>query len=150
MPNIVGPAEILNQYENFLKFYNAKIHNQKCSEILSKPISCVNVNGNDNISLTYIIKYIILILSDFPDTALSPHSVPKGTKSGKLKTRKGRASLKTRKGRASSKTREGLVIIKTSKASLNLKRALWRDKPSGLLPENCPNFFFFFVWAEQF
>jgi hypothetical protein len=84
------------------------------------------------------------------------HSVPKGPKSGKLKTRKGRASLKTRKGRASLKTRkgrtsfktrEGLVIIKTSKASLNLKRALWGDKPSGLLPENCPNFSFFFVWA---
>jgi hypothetical protein len=54
----------------------------------------------------------------------------------------GRASLKTRKGRASSKTREGLVIIKTSKASLNLKRSLWGDKPEGLLPENCPNFFF--------
>jgi hypothetical protein len=68
--------------------------------------------------------------------------VPKGTKSGRasLKTRKGRASLKTRKGRASSKTREGLVIIKTSKASLNLKRSLWGDKPEGLLPENCPNF----------
>jgi hypothetical protein len=27
------------------------------------------------------------------------------------------------------------------------KRALWGDKPEGLLPENCPNFFFFFVWA---
>jgi hypothetical protein len=38
-----------------------------------------------------------------------PHSVPKGPKSGKLKTRKGRASLKTRKGRASLKTRKGLV-----------------------------------------
>jgi hypothetical protein len=62
-----------------------------------------------------------------------PHSVPKGTKSG-------RASLKTRKGRASSKPRQVLVIIKTSKASLNLKRALWGDKPEGLLPENCPNF----------
>jgi hypothetical protein len=24
------------------------------------------------------------------------------------------------------------------------KRSLWGDKPSGLLPENCPNFFFFF------
>jgi hypothetical protein len=24
------------------------------------------------------------------------------------------------------------------------KRALWGDKPEGLLPENCPNFFFFF------
>jgi hypothetical protein len=35
--------------------------------------------------------------------------VPKGPKSGKLKTRKGRASLKTRKGRASSKPRERLV-----------------------------------------
>jgi hypothetical protein len=57
--------------------------------------------------------------------------VPKGPKSG----------------RASSKTREGLVIIKTSKASLNLKRSLWGDKPEGLLPENCPNFSFFFVWA---
>jgi hypothetical protein len=34
-----------------------------------------------------------------------------------------------------------------SKASLNLKRALWGDKPEGLLPENCPNFSFFFVWA---
>jgi hypothetical protein len=68
--------------------------------------------------------------------------VPKGPKSG-------RASLKTRKGRTSFKTRKGLVIIKTSKASLNLKRALWRDKPSGLLPENCPNFSFFFVWAGQ-
>jgi hypothetical protein len=35
-----------------------------------------------------------------------------------------------------------------SKASLNLKSALWGDKPEGLLPENCPNFFFFFfVWA---
>jgi hypothetical protein len=33
------------------------------------------------------------------------------------------------------------------KASLNLKRALWGDKPEGLLPENCPNFSFFFVWA---
>jgi hypothetical protein len=29
------------------------------------------------------------------------------------------------------------------KASLNLKRALWGDKPEGLLPENCPNFSFF-------
>jgi hypothetical protein len=84
--------------------------------------------------------------------------VPNGPKSGKLKTRKGRdslktrkgraslktrkgrASLKTRKGRASSKTREELVIIKTSKVSLNLKRALWGDKPEGLLPENCPKF----------
>jgi hypothetical protein len=37
------------------------------------------------------------------------HSVPKGPKSGKLKTRKGRASLKTRKGRTSFKTRKGLV-----------------------------------------
>jgi hypothetical protein len=27
-----------------------------------------------------------------------------------------------------------------SKASLNLKRTLWGDKPEGLLPENCPNF----------
>jgi hypothetical protein len=27
-----------------------------------------------------------------------------------------------------------------SKASLNLKSALWGDKPEGLLPENCPNF----------
>jgi hypothetical protein len=27
------------------------------------------------------------------------------------------------------------------------KAALWGDKPSGLLPENCPNFSFFFVWA---
>jgi hypothetical protein len=28
------------------------------------------------------------------------------------------------------------------------KRAQSRgDKPEGLLPENCPNFFFFFVWA---
>jgi hypothetical protein len=42
---------------------------------------------------------------------LLPHSVPKGTKSGRasLKTRKGRASLKTRKGRTSFKTRKGLV-----------------------------------------
>jgi hypothetical protein len=30
-----------------------------------------------------------------------------------------------------------------AKASLNLKRALWGDKPEGLLPENCPNFSFF-------
>jgi hypothetical protein len=28
------------------------------------------------------------------------------------------------------------VFIFYSKASLNLKRALWGDKPSGLLPEN--------------
>jgi hypothetical protein len=25
--------------------------------------------------------------------------------------------------------------------------SLWGDKPEGLLPENCSNFFFFFVWA---
>jgi hypothetical protein len=31
------------------------------------------------------------------------------------------------------------------KASLNFFRALWGDKPEGLLPENCPNFSFFFV-----
>jgi hypothetical protein len=34
--------------------------------------------------------------------------------------------------------------VPKGKASLNLKRALWGDKPEGLLPENCPNFFFFF------
>jgi hypothetical protein len=27
------------------------------------------------------------------------------------------------------------------------KASLWGDKPEGLLPENCPIFFFFFVWA---
>jgi hypothetical protein len=31
-------------------------------------------------------------------TGFLPHSVPKGPKSGKLKTRKGRASSKTREG----------------------------------------------------
>jgi hypothetical protein len=35
-----------------------------------------------------------------------------------------------------------------SKASLNLKRALWGDKPEGLHPENCPNFSFFFCWGR--
>jgi hypothetical protein len=35
------------------------------------------------------------------------------------------------------------------KASLNLKRALWGDKPEGLLPENCPNFFFFFCLGRD-
>jgi hypothetical protein len=49
------------------------------------------------------------VASNKPEKINLPHSVPKGPKSGKLKTRKGRASLKTRKGRASLKTREGLV-----------------------------------------
>jgi hypothetical protein len=35
------------------------------------------------------------------------------------------------------------------KASLNLKRALWGDKPEGLLPENCPNFSFFFCLGRD-
>jgi hypothetical protein len=54
--------------------------------------------------------------------------VSKGPKSGKLKTRKGRASLKTRKGRASLKPRKGLV------QGLPLGRKL-------------SQFFFFFVWV---
>jgi hypothetical protein len=37
--------------------------------------------------------------------------------------------------------------VPKGKASLNLKRTLWGDKTEGLLPENCPNFSFFFVWA---
>jgi hypothetical protein len=36
--------------------------------------------------------------------------------------------------------REYVLSLIHSKASLNLKRALWGDKPEGLLPENCPNF----------
>jgi hypothetical protein len=35
-----------------------------------------------------------------------------------------------------------------SKASLNLKRSLWGDKPEGLLPENCPNFLFFYLGRD--
>jgi hypothetical protein len=34
-------------------------------------------------------------------------------------------------------------------ASLNLKRALWGDKPEGLLPENCPNFSFFLFGPDK-
>jgi hypothetical protein len=70
--------------------------------------------------------------------------VPKVPKSGSasLKTRKGRASLKTRKGRTSFKTRKKLV-----QGLPEFKKCPLGDKPSGLLPENCPNFSFFFVWA---
>jgi hypothetical protein len=50
------------------------------------------------------------------------HSVPKNTKSGKLKTRKGRASLKTRKGRASLKTRKGRTSFKTRKGLVQGKK----------------------------
>jgi hypothetical protein len=31
-----------------------------------------------------------------------------------------------------------------------LKRALWGDKPEGLLPENCPNFSFFLFGPGPF
>jgi hypothetical protein len=33
--------------------------------------------------------------------------------------------------------------VPKGKASLNLKKTLWGDKPECLLPENCPNFLFF-------
>jgi hypothetical protein len=36
------------------------------------------------------------------------------------------------------------------KAALNLKRALWGDKPKGLLPENCPIFFLFFCLGRVY
>jgi hypothetical protein len=35
------------------------------------------------------------------------------------------------------------------KASLNFFRALWGGKPEGLLPETCPNFFFFFCLGRD-
>jgi hypothetical protein len=53
--------------------------------------------------------------------------VPKGPKSGKLKTRKGRASLKTRKGRTSFKTRKGLVQGKNNNLTLANKKKLEKE-----------------------
>jgi hypothetical protein len=41
-----------------------------------------------------------------------PHSVPKGPKLGKLKTRKGRASLKTREGLVQGKTKPKIKKVK--------------------------------------
>jgi hypothetical protein len=42
------------------------------------------------------------------------------------------------------KNREGLV-----QGRPKFKRPLWGDKPEGLLPENCPNFFFFFCLGRD-